>query len=76
MKRIYRSRQDRMIGGVCGGLGEYFRISSTFIRAAFLIALLVVGQGVLLYLILWWIIPEEPSEIVVEAYKVKNDEVV
>ena len=55
---LRRSRGDRMIAGVCGGLGEFFGISSAWFRIAFLISLLPGGvPGLLLYIIMWAIIP-------------------
>ena len=59
-KRLYRSLDDRMIAGVCGGLGEYFNIDPTIIRL--LMAFLTIlggGTGILVYFIAWIIIPEE-----------------
>lgn len=58
-KRLYRSRTDRVIGGVCGGLGEYFGIDSLAVRLVFLI-LLFFGGGLILYIIFWIIIPQKP----------------
>lgn len=58
-KRLYRSRKDRVIGGVCGGLGEYFGIDSLAVRLVFLI-LLFFGGGLILYIIFWIIIPQKP----------------
>lgn len=54
---LYRSETNKMIGGVCGGLGEVFDIDPTVIRILFLIAFFFGGSGVLLYLILWLIVP-------------------
>jgi phage shock protein C len=55
---LRRSRRDRVIAGVCGGLGEFFGISATWFRLAFLIALLPGGiPGFLVYIIMWLIIP-------------------
>jgi phage shock protein C len=56
---LYRSKSDRMIAGVCGGLAKRFNISSTWVRLAFVFVLLLGGAGLLLYLILWVIMPEE-----------------
>ncbi len=56
---LYRSKSDRMIAGVCGGLAKRFNISSTWVRLAFVFIVLLGGAGFLLYLILWIIIPEE-----------------
>lgn len=56
--RLYRSRKDHMVAGVCGGLGEYLGIDSTLVRLFFvLLALPGAGIGFALYLILWVILP-------------------
>jgi len=52
-------RKDKKIFGVCGGLGAYFDIDPTIVRVLFLIALLGFGSGLLLYLILAIVMPEE-----------------
>jgi phage shock protein C len=57
-RALRRSRGDRVLAGVCGGLGEFFGISPIWFRLAFLIALIPGGiPGILIYLILWIIIP-------------------
>ena len=61
MKRLYRSQSERMLGGVCGGLGAYLGIDPTLIRLVFVAALLLFGHGLLLYLILWLVVPLESS---------------
>jgi phage shock protein C len=72
-KRLYRSRSERMIGGVCGGLGLYFGIDPTLVRILFIVMALLGGHGLIVYLILLVIVPEEPltigspSETVIEA---------
>ncbi len=61
-KKLYRSRSDRMIAGVCAGLGRYLGIDPTVVRLVFVVlALLGVGSGVLLYIIMIPIIPQEPA---------------
>ncbi len=61
-KKLYRSRTDRMISGVCGGLGKYLGIDPTLIRLVFVLLLLFgVGSGLILYVILMFIVPEEPE---------------
>ena len=60
-KKLYRSRENRMIAGVCGGLGEYFEIDPTLVRLAVVFFSLWWGGGILLYLLAWFIIPEEPA---------------
>ena len=63
VKRVYRSKNERMLAGVCGGLGEYFNIDPTLVRILFIIFALIVGGGILLYIILWLLIPEEPEAV-------------
>lgn len=60
-KRIYRSTTDKVIGGVCGGLGEYFGIDPTWVRVLFVLSLFAEGVGLLAYLIGWIVIPKEPE---------------
>jgi len=59
-KKIYRSRSNRVLGGVCGGLGEYFDIDPTIVRLGF-VALFFIGGAVLAYLIGWIVIPKEKT---------------
>jgi len=56
---LRRSRDDRVIAGVCGGLGRYFGIDPVILRIAFVLLLLAGGAGLLLYVIAWIAIPEE-----------------
>lgn len=58
-KKLFRSRTNRKIAGVCGGLGDYFNIDPTLVRILFLIFLLFGGGGLLLYIICWIAVPEE-----------------
>lgn len=60
-KKLYRSRTHRVIAGVCGGLGEYFDLDPVLVRALFVAAALGGGFGVMVYLIVWVVIPEEPQ---------------
>ena len=57
-KKIYRSESDRMIAGICGGIGEYFDIDPTLVRIIFAFILLS-GSGFILYIILWVVIPSQ-----------------
>ncbi|MBC8330665.1 MAG: PspC domain-containing protein [Anaerolineae bacterium] len=58
--KLRRSHRDRVVAGVCGGLGEFFGISTFWFRLAFLIALIPGGiPGILPYLILWIVIPQD-----------------
>jgi phage shock protein PspC (stress-responsive transcriptional regulator) len=57
---LRRSRSDRVVAGVCGGLAEFFGVSAFWFRLAFLIALIPGGvPGLLPYILLWLIIPKE-----------------
>lgn len=63
VRKLYRSRTDRMIAGICGGLGEMFSIDATLIRLIFaLIALFTAGTAILVYVLGWIIIPEASPE--------------
>lgn len=57
-KKLYRSKSDRMICGVCGGIGEYFNIDATLVRLL-LVLLACTGTGILAYFIAAIIIPDE-----------------
>lgn len=59
-KKLYRSRNDRFIAGVCGGLANYFDIDSTWVRLFFILLFFVGGCALLIYLIFWLIVPLEP----------------
>lgn len=60
-KRLFRSRSDRMIGGVCGGIAKYFNIDPTLVRLLFVVGLLAVGGTFWAYIIMMIVIPEEPG---------------
>jgi phage shock protein C len=62
-RKLYRSRSERMIGGVCGGIGEYFGIDPTLVRLLFVVATLFGGPaGPVAYLIFLIVVPEMPVE--------------
>jgi len=58
-KRLQRSRTEKMLAGVCGGLGEYFDIDPTIIRVLWVVVTLMGGAGIVAYLILWVVVPLE-----------------
>lgn len=62
-RRLYRSRTDRMLGGVAGGLAEYLEVDSTLVRLAFVALFFAAGAGFLAYLIAWLVIPKEPETV-------------
>jgi phage shock protein C len=60
MKRLYRSRTNKIIAGVCGGIAEYSNLDPTIVRLLWLLLSLIWGTGIVAYIIAWIIIPEEP----------------
>jgi len=58
-KRLYRSKEDRILGGVCAGIGRYFEADPVIIRLLWIIGTFMFGAGILAYLIAWIIIPEK-----------------
>lgn len=60
-KRLYKSRSDRLVAGICGGLGEYFSIDANLVRVGFVILALWGGIGILLYLAALIVVPADPS---------------
>jgi phage shock protein C len=60
IKRLYRSRSDLMLGGVCGGLAKYLNVDPAIIRLVFVLLLFLGGGGFWIYLVLWIITPVEP----------------
>lgn len=73
-KRIFRSRNDKLLAGICGGLGKYLEIDPVFIRIVFIILVLSVGSGILIYLIAWILIPLEPKDIEISSGDITSDE--
>jgi phage shock protein C len=59
-KRLYRSRSNRTLAGVCAGIAEYYGWDPTLVRVAWIVLTLLGGSGVLLYLIMWLVMPESP----------------
>ena len=75
IKELHRSRDERILAGVAGGLGRYFDITPTFFRIGFAILALVGGAGILLYVAAWLVIPDEgeSGSIVSEALRRRRD---
>ena len=59
-KRLQRSRTEKMIAGVCGGLAQYFDIDPTIARLLWVVITIMGGAGILLYIVLWIVMPLEP----------------
>jgi phage shock protein C len=58
VRKLYRSQNNRMVAGVCGGLAEYFNIDVTLIRVVFVVLAVFGATGLLLYLLMWAIVPD------------------
>ena len=72
-KRLYRSRSDRMIWGVCGGLAEYFDIDPVIVRVIAVLLAFASGAGILAYIILAIVVPLESSEAVAPKEVIKEN---
>lgn len=59
VKQLYRSKKNKIVGGVAGGLGEYFAVDPVVFRILFILFTIFGGWGILVYFILWFIIPPE-----------------
>lgn len=57
-KKVYRSKRDRMLAGVCGGIADYLNVDVVLIRLLWVLAFLAEGLGLIAYIIAWVIIPE------------------
>ena len=66
-RRLMRSSRDKKLGGVCAGLADYFDLDPTIVRVLWLLAVLLGGTGLLLYVILWIVLPLAPPATVVVA---------
>ena len=62
-KKLYRSKTEKKLAGVCGGLAKYFSIDPTLVRLGLVAFCLLGGSGILAYIICAFVIPEEPDYI-------------
>lgn len=60
-KKLFRSETDKMVGGVCGGLAQYFNIDSTIVRLIFVLIVVYGGTGLVVYVILWIVMPTQST---------------
>jgi phage shock protein C len=72
-KRLYRSRSDRMIEGVCGGLAKYFDIDPTIVRIIAVLSVFVGGLGILAYIIMAIIVPLEGTKVTTPEETVREN---
>jgi phage shock protein C len=66
-KKLMRSSADKKLGGVCAGLAEYFDMDVTLVRVLWLLVVLCGGTGILLYIILWIVLPLAPVNVVAQS---------
>ncbi len=62
VRRLYRSRSERIVGGVCGGVAEYTGLDLTLVRVLMVLFTLFGGSGLLVYIVMWIIVPNEPRD--------------
>jgi phage shock protein C len=60
-RKLYRSRTNRKLAGICGGLAQYFNLDATLIRVLFVVLAVLGGSGLVIYLVMWIIVPNEPQ---------------
>lgn len=58
-RKLYRSKTNRQVAGVCGGLAQHFNVDATLIRVLFVLLAVLGGSGLVLYVAMWIIIPKE-----------------
>jgi phage shock protein C len=63
-KRLYKSRTDKKLDGICGGIAEYFGIDPTLVRLAWVLFTALGGSGIVAYIICMIVFPEKPENIV------------
>ncbi len=73
-KKLMRTQHDRMIAGVCGGLGHYLGLEPVLIRLAFVLFTLAGGAGMLVYLILWIVVPQEGARAAAGPVQITGDQ--
>ena len=71
--KLFRSEKNRVFGGVCAGLGEFFQIDVSIVRLIFILITIFGGGGFLLYLILWLIIPSDSSSSEITKDNIKKN---
>jgi phage shock protein C len=59
-RKLYRSKANRQLAGVCGGLAQYFNLDATLVRVLFVLLAVLGGSGLVLYVAMWIIVPKEP----------------
>jgi len=71
-KKLYRSRKDYMIAGVCGGIAEYFEVDSTLVRLLTVLIVFLGGAGIVAYIVAWIIVPHNPEQVSDDTFSKKE----
>ena len=69
-KKLVRSTNDRKLGGVCAGLADYFEVDVTLVRVLWLLATLIPGPNILVYIVLWIVLPQAPTGVRVAPHSI------
>jgi phage shock protein C len=72
-KKFYRSKKDKIIAGICGGIAEYFNIDSNLVRLLMVLSGIFGGAGVVAYVIAWIIVPETPEQVSDDKFDKKEE---
>ncbi len=72
LNQLYRSQTNKVFAGVCGGIGEFFSVDPTIVRIAFLLSFLIGGFGLLLYVLLWILMPVRENPVSHIRGKIQN----
>lgn len=73
-KQLVRPNDNRQIAGVCAGLGNYFGIDPTIIRVLFVLFTIFVGGGIIAYIVLWLVMPQETGDEDVVAKNITDED--
>ncbi|CAN5463957.1 PspC domain-containing protein [soil metagenome] len=68
-RKLYRSRKEKIIAGVCGGLAEHFDLDPTWIRLAFVVCFFLAGSALVIYVVMWLIVPVRPENMNITQIK-------
>lgn len=71
-KKLYRSRSDKVIAGVCGGLAKHWETDVVWIRVLAVVSIFLNGLGLLAYIIMWIVVPLEPAKVEKKVVDVKS----
>lgn len=71
-KKLYRSRTDRKISGVCGGLAKYFDIDPVIVRVIAVVSIFVTGVSIIAYIVMALVVPLENSEVITPEGEMKR----